>query len=137
MTARLPRIVVDTNTLVSAAIKLRSTPAESVRKALREGVVLNSEATWQELHEVLLRPKFERYRPHHVRQEFLRRLYQALKQVDTVTELHACRDPRDDKFLELAVSGHADIIITGDADLLTLHPFRGIAILTPVAYLAL
>jgi predicted nucleic acid-binding protein len=49
--------------------------------------------------------------------------------------LQACRDPRDDKFLALAVAGHADCIITGDKDLLALHPFRGIAILTPMAYL--
>jgi putative PIN family toxin of toxin-antitoxin system len=43
----------------------------------------------------------------------------------------ACRDPTDDKFLELAVAGHADLIVTGDGDLLALHPFRDIAIVTP------
>jgi uncharacterized protein len=46
-----------------------------------------------------------------------------------------CRDPRDDKFLELALAGRADLLLTGDADLLALHPFRGTAIVTPAAYL--
>ena len=47
-----------------------------------------------------------------------------------------CRDPKDDKFLELAVNGAAQLIITGDADLLALHPFRRTEILTPARYLA-
>jgi len=55
--------------------------------------------------------------------------------VPVFTTIRVCRDPRDDKFLELAVDGRADLILTGDSDLLTLHPFRGIAILTPAQYL--
>jgi len=54
--------------------------------------------------------------------------------LESVTD---CRDPDDNKFLELALSGKADLIITGDADLLSLHPWRGIAILSPADYLAL
>lgn len=46
----------------------------------------------------------------------------------------ACRDPTDDKFLELAVNGRADAIVTGDADLLALNPFRGIPIVTPAIF---
>ncbi|MCX5728009.1 MAG: putative toxin-antitoxin system toxin component, PIN family, partial [Nitrospirae bacterium] len=53
---------------------------------------------------------------------------------DTVTE---CRDPKDDKFLELAVSGKATCIVSGDDDLLVLHPFRGIPVLTPRQFLAI
>ena len=49
--------------------------------------------------------------------------------------IRACRNPRDDKFLELAVHGLADAIVTGDRNLLELNPFRGIAILTPAEYL--
>jgi putative PIN family toxin of toxin-antitoxin system len=49
--------------------------------------------------------------------------------------IRACRDPRDDKFLEVAVHGRADVIVTGDTELLALHPFRGFAILTPTDYL--
>jgi predicted nucleic acid-binding protein len=46
----------------------------------------------------------------------------------------ACRDPTDDKFLELAVNGHADLLVTGDGDLLALDPFRQIPIVTPAAF---
>ena len=49
--------------------------------------------------------------------------------------VHACRDARDDKFLELAVSGRAAYIISGDDDLLVLHPFRDIAIMTAAEFL--
>jgi predicted nucleic acid-binding protein len=49
--------------------------------------------------------------------------------------VRACRDPHDDKVLEAAVSGRADVLITGDKDLLELNPFRGIAILGPVNFL--
>ncbi|MDQ2924530.1 MAG: putative toxin-antitoxin system toxin component, PIN family [Acidobacteriota bacterium] len=55
----------------------------------------------------------------------------------TVTDrIQACRHPPDDKFLSLAVSGNADFILTGDDDLLALHPFQGIDILKPADYLA-
>jgi len=50
------------------------------------------------------------------------------------TPIAGCRDPRDDKFLELAVSGDADLIVSGDADLLTLSPFRGIPIVRPAVF---
>jgi predicted nucleic acid-binding protein len=46
----------------------------------------------------------------------------------------ACRDPKDNKFLELAVSGQATHLISGDPDLLVLSPFRGIPIVTPQAF---
>jgi predicted nucleic acid-binding protein len=55
----------------------------------------------------------------------------------TITErITACRDPDDDKFLELAVNGLATHLVTGDADLLALHPLRGVAILTPADFVA-
>lgn len=46
-----------------------------------------------------------------------------------------CRDPKDDKLLELAVSGNADFLVTGDKDLLVLNPFRGVEIITPREFL--
>jgi len=54
--------------------------------------------------------------------------------VPVIHTIRACRDPRDDKFLELAVNGEADLIVTGDQDLLALHPFRDVPIITPAAY---
>jgi putative PIN family toxin of toxin-antitoxin system len=55
--------------------------------------------------------------------------------VDPQEQISACRDPKDDKFLEVAVSGKADVIVSGDEDLLVLHPFAGIPILPPAAFL--
>ena len=51
--------------------------------------------------------------------------------MEIVQQVRACRDPKDDTFLELAVNGEADVIVTGDDDRLSLHPFRGIDILSP------
>jgi uncharacterized protein len=56
--------------------------------------------------------------------------------VDTVRVVRVCRDPNDDKFLEVAVNGRADTLITGDTDLLVLDPFERIPIITPADYLS-
>lgn len=132
----LIRAVVDTNTFVSAALKFGSIPSQAVEKAFRSGPVLRSIKMWHELGDVLLRDKFERYRAIEIRRRFLEYLEEALEPVSVSTKVGVCRDPKDAKFLELAIDGHADMIITGDNDLLTLHPFRGISILTPADYLA-
>jgi putative PIN family toxin of toxin-antitoxin system len=137
LTVRRRRAVIDTNTFVSAAIKLGSIPDQAIRKALEEDIVLYSEDTWRELQEVLLRPKFDRYQVEAFRRRFLEALYAAIVPVQIVTAFKVCRHPKDDKFLDLAVSGNADLIITGDKDLLVLHPFHGIPIVSPADYLAL
>jgi putative PIN family toxin of toxin-antitoxin system len=41
-----------------------------------------------------------------------------------------CRNPKDNKFLELAITSSANLLITGDQNLLVLHPYRGIKVLT-------
>jgi predicted nucleic acid-binding protein len=64
----------------------------------------------------------------------LRRMFAAADLVTITESIVACRDPHDDKFLELAVNGRADVIISGDADLLVLDAFRGIPIITPAAF---
>lgn len=129
------RIVVDTNALVSRLLLADSVPAQAVRKAAGEAQILVSEATMAELADVLARSKFDPYVSIEDRQQFLRLLGRIAEMVPIVHTIRACRDPRDDKFLELAVNGEADLIVTGDADLLALHPFRGIPIITPAAYI--
>ena len=131
------RAVVDTNTLISAILRPGSTPSKAVARAFREGIVLCSMDTRAELADVFLRPKFERYVPHNDRAHYLSRILARMELIPVDISISACRDPRDDKFLELAVSGNADVLITGDADLLALHPFQGIFILVPADYLAL
>jgi putative PIN family toxin of toxin-antitoxin system len=60
-----------------------------------------------------------------------------VQQVFVTTKVSVCRDPKDGKLLELAIDGRADLIITGDKDLLVLNPFEGVPIVTPMDYLAL
>ena len=128
------RIVVDTNTLVSRLLLANSVPAHAVRKAVGEARLLVSEATMTALADVLARPKFDAYVSLEDRQQFFRLLGRIAEMVPVVHTIRACRDARDDKFLELAVNGDVDLIVTGDADLLALHPFRGIPVITPAAY---
>ena len=71
------------------------------------------------------------------RERFLGLLLRDAQLVEITESIRACRDPKDDQVLELAVCGRADWIITGDADLLVLDPFRGIRIVTPTNTLGL
>ena len=128
------RIVVDTNALISRLLLPTSVPGQAVRKAVEEAQLLVSEATLEELADVLSRAKFDPYITIEERQEYLRRLGRIAEMEPIVHVIRACRDPEDDKFLELAVNGAADLMVTGDDDLLVLHPFRGIPILTPASY---
>jgi len=133
---RVPeRVVVDTNVLVSALLRFPSIPGQAVSKVLDSGVLLVSDATMAELAEVLARPRLDRYVSREDRKQFLRQLARTAEFVPIISVVRECRDPRDDKFLEVALNGKADLILTGDADLLALHPWRGIAILSPAEYL--
>ncbi|MCI0564768.1 MAG: putative toxin-antitoxin system toxin component, PIN family [Nitrososphaera sp.] len=127
--------VFDTNTLVSALLFEHSKPGQALRRALRLGHVLLSAATLEELAEVLQREKFERYVTTAEREEFLAAFVERALFIEPTDEVRACRDAKDDKFLELAVSGKAAYIISGDDDLLVLHPFRDIAIMTAAEFL--
>ena len=129
------RIVVDTNALVSRLLLPASVPGQAVRKAVDNGILLSSEATMNELADVLSRPKFDHYISLEDRQQFLRLLGRLSEFVPIVYPVRHCRDPKDDKFLEAALNGRANLIVTGDADLLSLHPWQEIAILSPAAYL--
>lgn len=130
-----PRCVFDTNVLISALLFNHSKPAQAFFAALRTGEVLVSADAILELNDVLGRKKFERYVTEEERERFLRSLLREARLVEIHEEIRACRDPKDDKFLELAVNGEADCIVSGDDDLLMLDPFRGIEIFTPSGFL--
>jgi putative PIN family toxin of toxin-antitoxin system len=129
------RLVVDTNVFVSAIVLPFSVPRRAVDKALDQGLLLCSEATMSELAEVLFRQKLDRYVSREDREHVLQQLASATEFVPIVQLVRQCRDPKDDKFLEVALSGRADVIVTGDADLLAMHPWRDIEILAPADYL--
>ena len=94
-----------------------------------------SEATLAEVLDVLARPKFDRYLSVEGRQDFLSQLIRISQKVVVTYTVTACRDPKDNMILELALSGKADFILTGDRDLLALGNFGGIPIWTPAHYL--
>ena len=129
------RHVFDTKTLVSAVLFAHSKPGQALRRALRRGRVLLSSPTLEELAEVLQREKFARYVTAAEREEFLVAFVERVLFTEPTEEVRVCRDTKDDKFLELAVSGRATYIISGDDDLLVLHPFRNIAIMTAAEFL--
>jgi putative PIN family toxin of toxin-antitoxin system len=130
------RWIVDTNVLVSRLLMPGGTAARAVDRALANGVLLVSDETLTELAEVLARPRFDRYASRDDRQHFVRLLGGVSRLVPIVHRVSACRDPRDDKVLHVALNGEAHALISGDGDLLALHPFHGIPVLSPAEFLA-
>ena len=131
-----PRYVFDNNAVVSAALFSESVPAQALYAALEHGTLMISAATLTELRDVLARKKFDRYLTRDERDEFLAMLVEEGEVVEIVEEIDACRDRKDNKFLDVAVNGAASCLVSGDQDLLVLHPFRGIPILAPAQFLA-
>jgi uncharacterized protein len=129
------RFVFDTNILVRAALLNDSKAGQAFCKARQLGEVLSSVATAEELNEVLGRQKFDRYITREDRERFLSAFIRVALVIEISETITACRDQKDDKFLELAVTGKATCIVTGDDDLLELNPFRGIPILSAEQFL--
>lgn len=130
------RYVFDTNVIVSALLFKKSPPGQVFYRALGQGKILLSLAVAEELNEVLSREKFKRYLLPEERERFLNALFREVVLVEIIQRVQTCRDQKDDKFLELAINGKAQFIISGDEDLLCLNPFQGIMILKPSDYLA-
>lgn len=130
------RFVLDTNVIVSALLLSGSVPRRAFDKVLAEGKPLVSVPVILELAEVLSRKHFNKYLLEEERMHFLVGLLKEAEMFDTKERISECRDPKDNKFLELAFSGKADCIISGDDDLLVLNPFREIPIITPREFLS-
>lgn len=128
------RVVLDTNTLISGVLLSDSVPRQAVRKAIAEDMLLMSEGSLFELADVLSRKKFDRYLSIEDREEFVRLVLRVAEIVPIVRAVHECRDETDNRILEVAVNGDAELIVSGDSDLLILNPFRGIAIINPGDY---
>ena len=128
--------VFDTNSLISAALISSSVNAHDLDAAIEIGRLVISEPVLQEFKEVIFRKKFDKY---------FMNVAERLEAIDKIERnsvfflpqevISACRDTKDNKFLELAVAAEASCIITGDNDLLILHPFRNIPILNAAAFL--
>ena len=131
------RVIFDTNVLVSAALKADSQPSRAWLWAAQHATILASATTAKEIHTVFQRPKFDRFLSQQQRTFFLFSFDAEAEIIPITRTITLCRDPKDNKFLELAVCGAADYLITGDDDLLALHPFEATSILTPAQFLAI
>ena len=129
------RLILDTNILVSAFVFKSETANIVVRDAAKKHTLLFSESTFKELKSTLLKPKFSEIAELPTIRNFIFNLARIGEFIDPKVKITECRDPKDNKFLELAVAGNADCIVTGDKDLLVLNPFRGIKIISPSDFL--
>ncbi|MBD2319875.1 putative toxin-antitoxin system toxin component, PIN family [Phormidium tenue] len=129
------RLVIDTNILISGLMSVNSLPQQVFDYATSQAILLMSDEVQSEIENVISRPKLQKYITLERRTKFLSELSQQVERVTINQQIRACRDPKDDKFLELAVCGEANYIITGDADLLDLHPFQNISIIKAASFL--
>jgi putative PIN family toxin of toxin-antitoxin system len=128
-------IILDASTLIGAAIRRGSVPDQAVRQAFASDGVAVSEATLAELLDVLSRPRLARFIDPELRDEMLALLDAFGVFFTPATTVTDCRDAKDNKYLELALAAGAAVIVSSDDDLLVLHPWRGVRILRPAAYL--
>ena len=132
------RVVLDTNVLISAALRRDGRPRAVIDVVRKErGVLLFSDETFDELQTRLLLPKFDRYVDREGRAVYLAQLEAVSEWVPIAGAKLGCRDPDDDMLLETALMGAADCLVTGDRDLLEMSPFQNIPILSPTGFLDL
>lgn len=129
------KIVFDTNVIISALLIKSSSSRFAYEKVISKGKILVSLSTLEELIEVLCRKKFSKYISLSDRNIFISEFSLLTEIIEVNQKLNVCRDPKDNKFLELAISGNADCVVTKDKDLLVLDPFRKISILSPDDFL--
>lgn len=133
------RVVFDTSTLVGAAIRPDSIPDRALQIAMGSHELLVSDETLHELEAVLVRKRFDRYAKQGERRLFIEAIrvnatQVAVKRKERIAVREACRDRNDEKFLALCLSANADVMVSSDQDLLVLHPWHGIPVLTPTQF---
>ncbi|OYQ64371.1 putative toxin-antitoxin system toxin component, PIN family [Pseudanabaena sp. SR411] len=127
------RVVIDTNIWISFLIgKTLSGLSEAIISG--QVIVLFSNDLFSELIEVLNRPKFKKYFSASAIEELIALLYEKIELIEIINHFNDCRDLKDNFLLDLAVSGHAHYLVTGDADLLILNPFHGVEIISYQAF---
>ncbi|MCY7334214.1 MAG: putative toxin-antitoxin system toxin component, PIN family [Pseudanabaena sp. CAN_BIN31] len=129
------RLVIDTNVLISGLLSSNSILQKIFDYATSQATLLMSDVVQAEIENVISRHKFKKYISPEKQIKFLAALAEQVELILINQQIRECRDPKDDKFLELAICGTADYIITGDADLLELHPFQNIPILKAANFL--
>ena len=128
--------VIDTNNLISAALIPTSTSRKALEKAITLGKITTAPNTLDELLDVIFRKKLDKYFVDNNERLVIVNILEANSVLfSPEISIDDCRDKKDNKFLELAITVKASCIITGDTDLLVLHPFRNIPILNAVDFI--
>ncbi|MES0338201.1 MAG: putative toxin-antitoxin system toxin component, PIN family [Candidatus Magnetobacterium sp. LHC-1] len=133
------RVVLDTNVFVSAILYPDSKPARIIQLAKEKNIELVlSQAILDEIERVLRYPHLQRYHNYSLEEvnefikgwKYLSEITHGLVEADIIKD-----DPSDNKYIECAIEGKADFIISGDNHLATLRSFYGIEIVTPDVFL--
>ena len=130
------RVVVDTNVILSAALSPQGTPARLIDRLLESSLFVFSQVTFDELAARIWKPKFDPYLAMEHRRQILKELNACALWVEPSAELTSktfSRDPADDAFIHAAQAAEVTRLISGDEDLLCLHPLAELQILTPRA----
>ena len=133
------RAVVDTNILIRSLIKPQGTVGPIIPR-LRDGdyTLVYSAPLVDELAAKLSLPRIQV--KYHIRLEEIEALVALIvlqgEKVIPTRKVKVCRDPKDDMFIEAALAGEAQVVVTGDDDLLTLKEFETVRFVTPRAFLA-
>ena len=123
-------IVLDTNLIVSALISPKGAASQALVIALNYFNIACSREVLAELVDVIKRDKFDKYASKAIRAEMLATYAQAVLLFEITERVTDCQDPKDNKFLELALSSGSKLIVSGDKrDLLVMNPYRGIEII--------
>lgn len=125
------KFICDTNVLLSNLLSSTSPPALTVDFIRKNGIFCFSHSTLLEFEDVLKRPKFDKFLSQEKRQNFIDEISELSIFYDISQKTNICRDPKDNKFLDVAIASYADFLITGDDDLLTLESIGNTSIITP------
>jgi uncharacterized protein len=129
-----PRVIIDTSTLVGAMLRTRSTPSLVFIWVLDNCILYASNATLTELAQVVQRDGFDKYLPLSERTRFFQHYATRATVVTPLEAVTDCRNHKDNKFLELALQVGAHVLVSSDDDLVCLHPWRGVAVLSPSVF---
>jgi uncharacterized protein len=136
MQNKVSRIIIDTNLWISFLITKDFTKLDKIIFS-GQGILVFSKELLDEFIEVAKRPKFRKYFSQNDIEEFLETIEEYADFVEVKTNIHLCRDPKDNFLLSLSIDGNADFLITGDDDLLDLTRFGETDIMTISNFLLL
>lgn len=125
------KYICDTNVLLSSLLSKKSPPSEVVKYIIKNGFLAFSDETFSEFEEVFNRPKFDKFISKEKRIRFIEQVRSICWRYGIFQKIDLCRDPKDNKFLDVAIASYADYLITGDDDLLILKGIGNTSIITP------